>query len=182
MTVLPHTVGSAVRTLRIAHAYAIFANDGVEVLPHLVSRTTEAEGKVDFQFQPRISTNRIIALSTARKMKGLMADAFKVAASSAGVDLGGVPVAGAVTETPLVEGGVYSPTNYNVAVVGFLPVEKPEYVVAVGFQKPQGDPSVGRVALPAFAEIVKKLNETSRRHAPARMVGTEDVKCDIIPQ
>ena len=55
--------------------------------------------------------------------------------------------------------GVYSSTNYNVAVVGFLPVEKPEYVVAVGFQKPKGDHSVGRVALPAFAEVVKKLKK-----------------------
>ena len=55
--------------------------------------------------------------------------------------------------------GGYSSTNYNVAVVGFLPTERPEYVVAVGFQKPKGDHSVGRVALPAFAEAVKKLKK-----------------------
>ena len=148
---------TAVTGIQMANAYAVFANDGVEVLPHLVSRTTEAEGKADFQFLPLISTNRVIEVETAQKMTGMMEDAFKAVASESGVDLGGVRVAGAVTETPLPEDGVYSSTNYNVAVVGFLPVEKPEYVVAVGFQKPKGGHSVGLVALPAFAEVVRKL-------------------------
>lgn len=150
---------TAVTGIQMANAYAVFANGGVEVLPHLVSRTTDADSKVDFQFLPLISTNRVIEAETARKMTGMMEDAFKAVASESGVDLGGVRVAGAVTETPLLEEGVYSSTNYNVAVVGFLPVEKPEYVVAVGFQKPKGGHSVGRVALPAFAEVVKKLKK-----------------------
>ena len=114
---------------------------------------------MDFQFLPLISTNRVIEAETARKMTDMMEDAFKAVASESGVDLGGVRVAGAVTETPLPEEGVYSSTNYNVAVVGFLPVEKPEYVVAVGFQKPKGDHSVECVALPAFAEVVRKLKK-----------------------
>lgn len=150
---------TAVTGIQMANAYAVFANGGVEVLPHLVSRTTDADSKVDFQFLPLISTNRVIEAETARKMTGMMEDAFKAVASESGVDLGGVRVAGAVTETPLPEEGGYSSTNYNVAVVGFLPVEKPEYVVAVGFQKPKGGHSVGRVALPAFAEVVKKLKK-----------------------
>ena len=150
---------TAVTGIQMANAYAIFANDGVEVLPHLVSRTTDADGKVDFQFLPLISTNRVIEVETAQKMRGMMEDAFKAIASEPGVDFGGVRVAGAVTETPLPEGGIYSPTNFNVAVIGCLPAEKPEYVVAVGFQKPKGDHSVECVALPAFAEVVRKLKK-----------------------
>ena len=148
---------TAVTGIQMANAYAVFANDGVEVLPHLVSRTTDADGKANFQFLPQISTNRIIAAETAQKIRGMMEDAFKAVVLEAGADLGGVRVAGAVTETAMPEKGVYSSTNYNVAVVGFLPVEKPEHVVAVGFQKPKGDHSVGRVAVPAFAEIVRRI-------------------------
>ncbi len=148
---------TAVTGIQMVNAYAVFANDGVEVLPHLVGRTTDVDGKEVFQFQPRISTNRVLSVETAQKMRGLMEEAFKTTVAKAGVDLGGMRVVGAVTETALSERGIYSPTNYNVAVVGLLPAEKPEYVVAVGFQKPKGNHAVEGTVLPAFADVVRKL-------------------------
>ena len=150
---------TSVTGIKMVNAYAVFANDGVEVLPHLVGRTTDADGKEVFQFQPRISTNRVLSVETAQKMRGLMEEAFKATVAKAGVDLGGMRVVGAVTETALSERGIYSPTNYNVAVVGLLPAEKPEYVVAVGFQKPKGNHAVEGTVLPAFAEVVRKLKK-----------------------
>lgn len=163
---------TAVTGIQMANAFAVFANDGVEVLPHLVSRTTDADGKTAFAFLPAVSTNRIVSSETARKMTRMMEEAFKAAASESGADLGGVRVAGAVTETALPENGVYSPTNFNVAAVGFLPADRPAYVVGIGFQKPKSDHSAGRVALPAFAEVVRKL----KAEMPACETGGERSK------
>lgn len=154
---------TAVTGIQMVNAYAVFANDGVEVLPHLVSRTTDVDDKMDFEFLPRISTKRVISAETAQKVSSMMEETFKVVASGAGVDLEGMRVAGAVTESAIPVDGCCLSTNYNVAVVGFLQVDKPEYVVSVGFLGPKGGRFIERVALLAFKEVIFKLTECSRR-------------------
>jgi cell division protein FtsI/penicillin-binding protein 2 len=41
---------------------------------------------------------------------------------------------------------------------GFYPADNPRWVVAIGFSKPKPEHSAGRVALPVFAEIVRKTS------------------------
>ena len=79
------------------------------------------------------------------------------------VDFGGVDVAGMMAKAPLVENRAYSKTNFNVHAAGFFPVDKPRWVVAVGFTKPQPDHSPGRIALPAFAEAVRMIWSSAQK-------------------
>ena len=52
---------------------------------------------------------------------------------------------------------VYSPTNYIASCAGFVPVDKPEYVVVVSFSKPRPAHAGDEVAKPVFQSIADSL-------------------------
>jgi cell division protein FtsI/penicillin-binding protein 2 len=85
-----------------------------------------------------------------------------VAASEFSVDFGGVDVAGTIAETRIPVKGEYSKTDYNVSAAGFFPVDRPQWVVVIGFSKPKPNNSVGRVALPVFSDIVREMMSNAR--------------------
>ena len=73
------------------------------------------------------------------------------------VDLQGLDVAGMISETKIPVSGVYSDTDYNVTAAGFFPAASPKWVLVIGFGKPYPDYSAGRVALPAFSDIARRI-------------------------
>lgn len=81
------------------------------------------------------------------------------------------PVAGKASTFALVqkhreyEPARYSTTDFDALYAGYFPAERPEYVVVVGFRKPQPEHAAEKVAQPAFERIASAIwakDSTSR--------------------
>ena len=148
--------GLAVTGLQIANAYAAIANGGRTVAPHLVEKTVSTNGCVTlFKSEPSVQA---VSEASSRLVAALMKDTMTAAASEFAVDFAGVEIAGMIAETPIPANGKYSQSDFNVLAAGFYPADNPRWVVAIGFSKPKPEHSAGRVALPVFAEIVRKTS------------------------
>ena len=124
--------GFAVTGLQIAQAYATLANHGTLVRPVLV-KTAETNSVV--QVVSPSSADAIV-----RMLKSPMPSTVQMCERD--------------RET---ERTVYSPTNYIASCVGFVPVDKPEYVVVVSYSKPRSAHTGEEVAKPVFQSIVDSL-------------------------
>lgn len=148
--------GLAVTGLQIANAYAAIANSGKTVTPHLVSKIVSTNGVTSF-FEPKNPSVQIVSDKTSKTISSMMKEAMAAAAKEFAVDFGGVDVAGMISETKIPVRGVYSDTDYNVASAGFFPANNPKWVVVIGFTKPNPEHSAGRIALPVFSDVVRKI-------------------------
>ena len=146
----------AVTGLQIANAYAALANEGKTVAPHLVEKMVSTNG-CETLFRGETSV-QVVSESSAKLVASLMKDAMRAAANEFSVDFSGVEIAGMIAETPIPEKGKYSKTDFNAFAAGFFPVHNPRWVVAIGFSKPKTECAAGRVALPVFAELVRKCS------------------------
>ena len=148
--------GLAVTALQIANAYATLANGGKTVAPHLVVKTVSTNGVVSV-FEPKAPAVQIVSEQTSKTVTSMMKDAMITAGKEFSVDLEGLDIAGTVAETRVPVKGEYSKNDYNVSAAGFFPADCPQWVVVIGFGKPSPDHLAGRVALPVFVEIARKI-------------------------
>jgi cell division protein FtsI/penicillin-binding protein 2 len=145
-----------VTALQIANAYAALANGGKTVAPHLVAKSVSTNGVVS-AYESKEPTVQIVSEQTSKTIALMMKDAMAAAAKEFSADFGGADVAGTIAETRIPVKGEYSKTDYNVSAAGFFPADCPQWVVVIGFGSPKTDHCAGRVALPIFADIVRKI-------------------------
>ena len=124
--------GFAATGLQIAQAYATLANHGTLVRPVLV-KTAAANDVV-----------QVVSPAAA--------DAITRVIKSP------IPSTVQMCEHDHETGrGVYSQTDYIASCAGFVPVDKPEYVVVVSFSKPHPTHTGEAIAKPVFQSIVDAL-------------------------
>ena len=148
--------GLAVTGLQVANAYAALANGGKTVAPHLVMKIVSTNG-VASVYKAKEPFKKVVSDKTSKTIASMMKDAMIVAGKEFSVDLEGLDVAGMISETRIPVKGAYSDTDYNVSAAGFFPVATPKWVLVIGFGKPYPDCSAGRVALPAFSDIARRM-------------------------
>lgn len=142
--------GIAVTPVQMATAYAVVANGGMLVQPHLVRRIGGGKRVVP-------KTRRILSPGVARTMaamlEGVVDDAAGTGAEAA---VPGYHVAGKTgTAAKPDERGGYSQSRYVASFVGFVPVTKPRLVILVTVDEPRGAIWGGVVAAPAFQQIAR---------------------------
>ncbi|MGB3410208.1 MAG: transglycosylase domain-containing protein [Microthrixaceae bacterium] len=128
--------GTTVRPLEMAGAYAAIANDGVFNPPHFVSKVTDREGKVLFEYKP--STTQAIPVEVARQATVAL-EGVVTGGTYAGGRLPNRQPAAGKTGTNEAEGG----GNTDVWFIGFTP----QIATAVWIGDPLGqiDMKGGRV-------------------------------------
>ncbi|MBR2940022.1 MAG: hypothetical protein IKC14_01805 [Kiritimatiellae bacterium] len=152
--------GLAVTALQIANAYAALANGGKTVAPHLVTKVVSTNGVASIH-EAKEPPMRFFSDETSKTIASMLKEAMITAGKEFSVDLEGLDVAGTIAETRNPVKGEYSKTDYNVSAAGFFPVATPKWVVVIGFGKPSPDHLAGRVALPVFVEIARKITSDS---------------------
>jgi cell division protein FtsI/penicillin-binding protein 2 len=146
---VPIGQGIAVTPVQMARAYAAIANGGVAVTPHLVEHVAGGGGG------PRIVRKRIVSPEVASQLLSMLQN---VVAEGTGT-LAAVPgysVAGktGTAEKPDGHGG-YSSSRYVASFVGIVPATRPQLVILVSVDEPQGAIFGGVVAAPAFRAIAR---------------------------
>ena len=144
----------SVTPLQMAAAVSTIANGGNLIQPRVVKALTTADG-VRTGVQPRVLRRAILA-STADELTTIMEGV--VARGTATVaKIPGYTIAGKTGTAHKLEGGHYSPSDYNASFVGFIPSRKPAATIIVVIDSPHGAHGYygGTVSAPVFKRIAE---------------------------
>lgn len=144
--------GFTATPLQIVTAYSAIANGGQEVEPYIIERTEYASGKVE-RHKPGIAPS-MFSNRTAGLVGGMMVSVVDQGhAGGAGVP--GYYIAGKTGTAQIPgPGGYTEETNHS--FIGYGPVEDPQFVMLVKFEKPQRRFS-SQTAAPVFGKIASWL-------------------------
>jgi cell division protein FtsI/penicillin-binding protein 2 len=140
--------GMAVTPLQMISAVSAIANQGDQMLPHVVAEFHSADGVV-YREPEIISTP--IEPRTADQVTTMA-----IQSVSAGA-VPGYTVAGKTGTAQIVEGGVYHPTDTIASYIGWLPADDPQLIMLVKLDRPQESPWGSRTAAPTFAKLASEL-------------------------
>ncbi len=153
MGAIPIGYEVAVTPLQVLRAYAVVANGGWLVTPHVVSAITAPDGTPIYRL--KYSSQRILSSRTAFILKEILTGTVTEhgTARLAGVD--GNTVAGKTGTTRLFDQHLktYSKDRYVSSFVGFVPASQPRIVAIVVIGEPKGGYYGGTVAAPVFKEL-----------------------------
>jgi len=142
----------AVTPLQMAGAYAVFANGGYKVNPYLISKVTDAEGKVLSQAKPDFAgdqANRVIDERNAFLMDSMMKDVVRFGTATKALSLKRLDLAGKTGTTNDSVDAWFA--GYQPKIVG---------VAWIGFDQPKtlgSRETGGGVALPIWIGYMQKV-------------------------
>jgi len=135
--------GLSVSLLQLARAYTIFTNEG-QLLPlTLLKRDAQPIGK------------RLISRETSIEVNRMMEMAVMPGGTAPRAQVPGYRVAGKTGTAHKAENGGYAEHKYVSSFVGFGPVTRPRFIVAVMLDEPQGAKYYGGdVGAPVFSAVM----------------------------
>ncbi len=145
--------GFSVTTLQMATAFAVLANGGFLLEPFLVREVRDETGRPVEVRQPRV-VHRVISKETAERVLAVL-EVVVASGTGKNAQVPGFRVAGK-TGTAMrfdQETGRYEDDRPVVSFVGVVPVDRPELVIAVVLNEPEGQATGGKMAAPVFREI-----------------------------
>ena len=147
----------AVTPIQLVMAYAVVANGGWLMRPHLVSEIRSADGKVIKRFPPE-ARYRVLQPETVQQLVGILEGAVGDGGTGEKAALSGYPVAGKTGTAQKVDPDTrrYSRKNFVSSFVGFVPSDDPKLVILVVVDSPIGKGWGGQVAAPVFKRIAEQ--------------------------
>lgn len=154
-----------VNGVQIARAYAIFANGGYAVSPHLVRKIVkqmpDGSQKVLLDNTHLRATERVLSPSIVESIVKGLKYITKEGGTSKLADVMGYTEAGKSGSAEKIIDGIYSKNNHISSFVGFVPAKNPRFVLMVSIDDPEKKfiPGVGKqqlggvCAAPVFREI-----------------------------
>jgi stage V sporulation protein D (sporulation-specific penicillin-binding protein) len=147
--------GVSVTALQLANAYCAVANGGLLMKPMIVREILGPDGKVVQTFKPQI-VRRVIKPETSAALLTILRDVVKRGTGMA-AQIPGYALAGKTGTAQMVIGGQYVTGAYTASFAGIIPADKPQYVILVKFDRPQGQYYGSVVALPAFKDLAARV-------------------------
>lgn len=139
--------GVSVSLLQLAHAYTVFANDGVLVPVTIFKRDKTSAN------QPLGRT--VMSKENAQAVLGMMREVVRPDATGKRAAIDGYHVAGKTGTAYKLKNKRYSKHHLVVSFVGLAPASDPRLVVAVMIDEPKVEnASGGRLAAPLFSKIM----------------------------
>ena len=135
--------GISVSLLQLAHAYTIFANDGLMPPLSVVKRRDAALGQ------------RVISANTSREVRAMLEKVTQDGGTAPQARVMGYRVAGKTGTAHKLVNGAYAPNKYIASFVGMAPASDPRLVIAVMVDEPVGGGYYGgQVAGPVFSRVM----------------------------
>lgn len=142
----------AVTPLQMVTAASVVANGGELVVPRIVRAVIRGQHR---QPVPRKVVGRAITPDVAAEMTDIMEGVVTDGTGKLS-QVAGYTVAGKTGTANKVENRRYSPTDYNVSFVGFVPSRKPVFTIVVVVDSPHKVPPYGgSVSAPIFKRIAE---------------------------
>jgi cell division protein FtsI/penicillin-binding protein 2 len=140
--------GIAVTPIQMARAYAVIANGGRLVEPHLVERV---DGVPTAHRRGRRIVSRDVSEQMLSMLRGVVLEGTGTEAAVPGYTVAGKTGTAAKIDS----NGRYSTSHYVASFVGLVPATNPRLVIMVMVDEPHGSIYGGVVAAPAFKEIAR---------------------------
>ena len=146
----------AVTPLQVLRAYAVVANGGFLVRPHVVSAISSPAG--DVIYKAVNESQRIISESTVKTFKNILKTVTEEGGTATGAAIDGNEVAGKTGTAQLIDPKTkrYSKDKYVSSFVGFVPADDPRIAMIVVIHEPKGAVYGGLVAGPVFKQIANE--------------------------
>jgi cell division protein FtsI/penicillin-binding protein 2 len=147
--------GMLLSPYQVARVASVIANNGVMMKPLLVKGVLNSSGQMTERYQPQVE-RQVISPATAKTVTSMMERV--VSEGTAGIAaVPGYKVAGKTGSAQVADGvHGYSTGKMDLSFVGFLPAQKPEFVILVMAAEPQSGRFGSTVCGPAFREIAEK--------------------------
>lgn len=154
--------GLATTTLQMAVAFAIVANGGYSVEPHVVARRG---GRT----VPRRPGRLLLRAETVSTLRSAL-ESVVLEGTGEAAQVVGYRVAGKTGTAQIAERGSYAADRYVASFIGFLPADDPELLVAIVIDEPWPAYHGSEAAAPAFAAVAERsmayLGVAPRRQPP----------------
>jgi cell division protein FtsI (penicillin-binding protein 3) len=152
-----------VNSMQLVRAYAILANGGLAVQPHLVRKIVK-NGKVLVDNTKYRASQQVLSPSITRPLVRAMKFVTKEGGTSKRADIMGYTEAGKSGTAEKIINGNYSKDHNISSFIGFAPAHHPRFVLIVSIDDPEKKviPGVGKhqyggvCAAPVFREIATK--------------------------
>jgi cell division protein FtsI/penicillin-binding protein 2 len=166
--------GQGVSTTPIAlvRAYAAIANGGWLLRPHIVAALESSDGTT-IRTVGRTVERRVISEKTAATLRRYLRAAVARGTGKGTAEVAGYTTAGKTGTAQVVENGRYEPGAHIPSFIGYIPAERPRFVIFVKIDQPSGAIYYGsEVAAPIFADLARKamLHGGMMPSAPTRLV------------
>jgi cell division protein FtsI/penicillin-binding protein 2 len=123
--------------------------------PLIVRAIVGPDGRIVKSFGPQV-VRRVIKPETSAAMLTILRDVVRRGTATA-AQMPGFELAGKTGTAQMVIDGSYVPGAYTASFAGIIPADKPEYVIFVKLDRPQGAYYGSVVALPAFRELAGRV-------------------------
>lgn len=147
--------GMALTPLQLVRAVGAIANEGVMMRPMLVKELRDEQGRAVKTFEPS-AMRRVIEPQTAREVTKMMERVISEGTARKYVFVPGYRTAGKTGSAQKADGPRGYVNKYISSLVGFVPAQKPEFVILVMADEPRGSHWGSEVCGPAFNEIANK--------------------------
>lgn len=148
--------GLTVTGLQMSVAYSIFANGGGKMKPLLVSRIVNSKGEEVLSSKPQLE-KQVVNTRAAKQLTTMLETVVEEGGTGTLASLDGYTIAGktgtAQKVDPLTKR--YAPGKYVSSFIGYVPSNKPEFVVYVVYDTPRPLYYGSIVAAPVFKNIAR---------------------------
>lgn len=165
--------GMLMTPLQLARVAGAIANDGVMMKPLLVRELRDEEGRVLQEWKPEVE-RRVVKPETARIVRAMMERVTREGTAREYAFVPGYRTAGKTGSAQKAEGRKgYARDKFISSFVGFVPAQRPKFVILVVADEPKSSHWGSEVCGPAFAAIAKnamlhlRLREGTAAPAPA---------------
>lgn len=141
--------GLDVTPIQMATAFAAVANGGILRAPHIV----ESVGGVPTKLP---AGKRVISAKVASEVRTMLEGVLGPGGTAPEAAVPGYKLAGKTGTAQVFDAaaGQYSESKYVASFIGFAPAKNPKVLVSVVVDQPQGEIYGGKVAAPAFQQIL----------------------------
>ena len=146
----------AITPVQLAAAYATLANGGELVEPALIKEIRTEDGALRYRHERRV-VRRVMSREVANTVRQMLADAVEEGGTAVKAGLASFSVAGktGTARRFLVGRKGYAEGQYVASFVGLFPSDKPQYVILVKIDNPDGNYYGGSTAAPVSRSVLQ---------------------------
>jgi stage V sporulation protein D (sporulation-specific penicillin-binding protein) len=146
--------GISTTPLALIRAYSAIANGGLLMRPRVVRSLYDEHGNVLFRYPAEIE-RRVISERTAAVLRGYLRAAVVRGTGNPAAHVPGYTTAGKTGTAQVVENGQYKAGAYVASFIGYVPAERPKFVILVKVDRPQGLYYGSEIAAPVFVNLAR---------------------------
>ncbi len=149
--------GMMITPLQLVQIGAVVANKGTLMKPMLIKEVRDSRGKVLKTYQPEVKSEGVIRPETAVEVTKMLRRVVSEGTARKYIFIPGYPAAGKTGSAQKAVGRTgYRAGKFISSFVGFLPMNKPQYVIAVMADEPKSSHWGSETCGPAFTQIAEE--------------------------